>query len=933
MAKIRLYETTKEINKNMKGLSGKLDNLKSDMDQYFQLLNVAKSKAEQKARELEEKRKQEEMIAEVKRKEEESRLDSERQENQQQQEQEQLKKAQWEKEEIERQLKEQQDKEHREIELKKIEQEKKELLEKERLDKLKKAEIKQTEPASEIKPADKRPTTPLQGAQRPNQVQGAQRPNQAQGAQRPNQAQGAQRPNQVQGAQRPNQAQGAQRPNQAQGAQRPNQNQGAQRPNQAQGTQRPTQNQGAPSNTGRNQIPSGQSVDRKPYGGNRQQGQRGDIVDKFMSQPPVAIDKDKVEPSKGSAPRYGDTNRDKNRKSKKDHWQDSNINALNKKSRRPRKDKKAKPATPPPERKKAITMGDFITVKELSERIGIQVSEIIKKLLGLGVLATINQELDYDIANLIASEFDIELERKSVKSFEKQLEDVNTEDAEKDLVERPPVVTVMGHVDHGKTSLLDAIRNANVTGVEAGGITQHIGAYTVNVNDRSITFLDTPGHEAFTSMRARGAQVTDIAILVVAADDGIMPQTIEAINHAKAAEVPIIIAINKMDKPTANPERIKQELTEHGLVVEEWGGDTIAVPVSALKKEGIEDILEMILLVAEVQDLKANPSRFAKGTIIEAELDKGRGPVATILVQNGTLRIGDSIVAGTTYGRVRAMIDDKGRRIKEAGPSIPVEVLGLNEVPDAGDVMYAVEDDKLAKQVSEERRDKFKAQQVNVTSRTSLDELFSQLKEGEVKDLNIIIKADVQGSVEAVRQALEKLSSDQVHVRSIHGGVGAITESDVLLASASNAIITGFNVRPSVNAVELAEREEIDIRTYRVIYNAIEDIEAAMKGLLDPEFKEVVIGHASVRTTFKVSGIGTIAGSYVTDGKITRSAGARVVRDGIVIHEGKIDSLKRFKDDVREVASNYECGIGLENFNDIKEEDVIEAFVMEEIKR
>ncbi|NLB42666.1 MAG: translation initiation factor IF-2, partial [Clostridiales bacterium] len=411
------------------------------------------------------------------------------------------------------------------------------------------------------------------------------------------------------------------------------------------------------------------------------------------------------------------------------------------------------------------------------------------------------------------------------------------------------------------------------------------------------------------------------------------PQTIEAINHAKAAEVPIIIAINKMDKPTANPERIKQELTEHGLVVEEWGGDTIAVPVSALKKEGIEDILEMILLVAEVQDLKANPSRFAKGTIIEAELDKGRGPVATILVQNGTLRIGDSIVAGTTYGRVRAMIDDKGRRIKEAGPSIPVEVLGLNEVPDAGDVMYAVEDDKLAKQVSEERRDKFKAQQVNVTSRTSLDELFSQLKEGEVKDLNIIIKADVQGSVEAVRQALEKLSSDQVRVRSIHGGVGAITESDVLLASASNAIITGFNVRPSVNAVELAEREEIDIRTYRVIYNAIEDIEAAMKGLLDPEFKEVVIGHASVRTTFKVSGIGTIAGSYVTDGKITRNAGARVVRDGIVIHEGKIDSLKRFKDDVREVASNYECGIGLENFNDIKEEDVIEAFVMEEIKR
>ncbi len=864
MAKIRLYETTKEINKNLKGLSGKLDNLKSDMDQYFQLLNVAKSKSEQKARELEEKRKQEEIIAESKRKEEDSRLEAEKLENQRQLEQEQLKNEQLMKEK-ERQEKERQEKEQRERELNRIEQEKKELLEKEQLEKVKIAEAKQKKPEIETKPVDRRTTTPRQN------------------------------------------------------------------------TQRPTQAQVAPSNTGKKQASSVQSggnrVDRKPYGGNKQQGQRGDVIDKFLAQPPATVDKDKVEPSKGSAPRYGDTSRDKNRKNKKDHWQDSNINALNKRTRKPKKDKRAKPLTPPPERKKAITMGDFITVKELSEKIGIQVSEIIKKLLGLGVLATINQELDYDTANLIASEFEIDLERKSVKSFEEQLEDIDIIDADKDLVIRPPIVTVMGHVDHGKTSLLDAIRNAHVTDVEAGGITQHIGAYTVDVNNKSITFLDTPGHEAFTSMRARGAQVTDIAILVVAADDGIMPQTIEAINHAKAAEVPIIVAINKMDKPTSNPERIKQELTEHGLVVEEWGGDTIAVPVSALKKEGIDDILEMILLVAEVQDLKANPDRFAKGTIVEAELDKGRGPVATILVQKGTLRIGDSVVAGTTYGRVRAMIDDKGRRIKEAGPSIPVEVLGLNEVPDAGDVMYAVEDDKLAKQVSEERRDKYKAQQVNVTSRTTLDELFSQLKEGEVKDLNIIIKADVQGSVEAVRQALEKLSNDQVRVKSIHGGVGAITESDVLLASASNAIITGFNVRPSINAVALAEREEIDIRTYRVIYNAIEDIEAAMKGMLDPEFKEVVIGHASVRTTFKVSSIGTIAGSYVTDGKITRSAEVRIVRDGIVIHEGKIDSLKRFKDDVREVASNYECGIGLENFNDIKEGDVIEAFVMEEIKR
>jgi translation initiation factor IF-2 len=434
-------------------------------------------------------------------------------------------------------------------------------------------------------------------------------------------------------------------------------------------------------------------------------------------------------------------------------------------------------------------------------------------------------------------------------------------------------------------------------------------------------------------MRARGAQVTDIAILVVAADDGVMPQTVEAINHAKAAKVPIIVAINKMDKPGANPDRVKQELTEHGLVVEEWGGDTIAVPVSALKKEGIDDILEMILLVSEVQDLKSNPDRLAKGTIVEAQLDKGRGPVATILVQNGTLRIGDSVVAGTTFGRVRAMMDDKGRRIKQAGPSMPVEVLGLNDVPDAGDVMYAVEDDKLAKQVSEERKANMKVQQVKVTSKTTLDELFNQLKEGEVKDLNLIIKADVQGSVEAVHQALEKLSNDQVRVRSIHGGVGAITESDVMLATASNAIIIGFNVRPSANSVELAEKEGIDIRTYRVIYNAIEDIEAAMKGMLDPEFKEVVIGHASVRATFKVSGTGTIAGSYVTDGKITRNAEVRIVRDGIVVHEGKIDSLKRFKDDAREVAANYECGIGLENFNDIKEGDVIEAFVQEEIKR
>lgn len=648
----------------------------------------------------------------------------------------------------------------------------------------------------------------------------------------------------------------------------------------------------------------------------------------------MTADKDKPETGKGPAKSFGDQFKDKNRKSRKDFWEEANPNNLNR-NKRGKKDprRRTQPAQPIPERKKAITMGDIITVKDLSERIGIQVAEIIKKLMGLGILATINQELDYDTASLIAADFNIELERRSVKSFEEILVDVDVEDNPEALVERPPVVTVMGHVDHGKTSLLDAIRNTAVTEQEAGGITQHIGAYQVTVHDKPITFLDTPGHEAFTSMRARGAQVTDTAILVVAADDGVMPQTVEAINHAKAANVPIIVAINKMDKPGANPERVKQELTEHGLLVEEWGGETIAVPVSAVNREGIDTLLEMILLVAEVREHKANPDRLAKGTIIEAQLDKGRGPVATILVQNGTLRVGDSIVAGTAFGRVRAMMDDKGRRIAEAGPSTPVEVLGLSDVPEAGDVMMAVEDDRLAKQVSEERRDRAKELQVKTTSKTSLDELFSQLKEGEVKELNLIIKADVQGSVEAVKQALERLSNDQVRVRSLHGGVGAITESDVMLANASNAIIIGFNVRPSVHTTELAEREKIDIRLYRVIYNAIEDVEAAMKGMLDPEFKEIVLGHAQVRATFKVSGVGTIAGCYVIDGKINRNAQVRIVRDGVVVHEGRIDSLKRFKDDAREVASGYECGIGIEHFNDVKEGDVIEAFLMEEIKR
>ena len=573
-----------------------------------------------------------------------------------------------------------------------------------------------------------------------------------------------------------------------------------------------------------------------------------------------------------------------------------------------------------------------ITVRDLSERIGKPAGEIIKKLMMLGIIATINNELDYDTASLVASEFGVELELKLAETAEDALEKEDVDDAEEDLVPRPPVVTIMGHVDHGKTSLLDYIRKAHVTATEAGGITQHIGAYTVDLDGRQITFLDTPGHEAFTSMRMRGAQATDIAVLVVAADDGVMPQTIEAISHAKAAGVQIIVAINKIDKVGANIERIKQQLTEYELVCEEWGGDTIMVPVSAVTGEGVDQLLEMILLVAEVQDYRANPNRKARGIIIEARLDKGRGPVATVLVKNGTLRVSDTIVAGTAYGRVRAMVNDRGERVKEAGPSQPVEVIGFNDVPEAGDIISAVDDDKLSRQVAEERKDKLRRALIKDQQKTTLDDLFNQISAGQIKDLNLIIKADVQGSVEAVRQSLEKLSNDEVRVRTIHGGVGAITETDVMLASTANAIIIGFNVRPDNNAREMAEREKIDIRLYRVIYQAIEDVENAMKGMLAPKFKEVLLGHAQVRQTFKVSGVGTIAGSYVTDGKIARNAQIRLLRDNVVIHEGKIDSLKRFKDDAKEVNTGYECGIGIENYNDIKENDVIECFVMEEVQ-
>lgn len=582
--------------------------------------------------------------------------------------------------------------------------------------------------------------------------------------------------------------------------------------------------------------------------------------------------------------------------------------------------------------KKPLKIGNTISVKDFSEKTGKTVAEIIKKLLLLGVVATINQDLDYDTASLIADEFGIKIEKAIDKDDEELLLN-DVEDREEDLKPRPPVVTIMGHVDHGKTSLLDAIRQTNVIATEAGGITQHIGAYMVNVEGRKIAFLDTPGHEAFTAMRARGAKVTDIAILVVAADDGVMPQTVEAINHAKAANVTIIVAINKIDKPGANPDRVKQELTEHGLLPEDWGGDTICVPVSAKKKIGIENLLEMVLLVAEMQELKANPNRKAKGTVIEAKLDKSRGPVATVLVQNGTLNAGDFFVVGNTHGKVRTMIDEKGKNVKKAGPSTPVEITGLSEVPDAGDIFIAVEDEKIAKQISDKRKEKYREEHLQSSHKISLDDLFSQIQAGKVKELNLIVKADVQGSVEAVEQSLERLSNDEVKIKAIHGGVGAITETDVMFASASNAIIIGFNVRPQPAAITLAEKDKVDIRLYRVIYDAIEDIESAMKGMLEPEYKEVVLGHAEVRAIFKASSIGTIAGCYVTDGKINRNNDIRVVRDGVVIHEGKISSLKRFKDDAKEVNTGFECGISLEKFNDIKEGDIIESFTMEAVPR
>ncbi len=575
----------------------------------------------------------------------------------------------------------------------------------------------------------------------------------------------------------------------------------------------------------------------------------------------------------------------------------------------------------------AIELDGPLTVKELADKMGREVSEIIKKLMFLGVMATINQEIDVDTATIVAEDFGVEV--TEVEPAEDPTEIKEIEDAPETLQPRPPVVTIMGHVDHGKTSLLDVIRQTNVTAHEAGGITQHIGAYMVRYKGNKITFLDTPGHEAFTAMRLRGAQSTDIAVLVVAADDGVMPQTIEAINHAKSANVPVLVAINKMDKPGANPDHVKQQLAEHGLLPEEWGGDTIMVPVSAKKRQGIDDLLENILLVAEVMELKANPNRHAQGVVIEAKLDKGRGPVCTVLVQKGTLRVGDTIIAGTAFGKVRAMTNERGEKVKAARPSMPVEVLGLSDVPQAGEIMDAV-DDNEARTIAEKRIEKQRVSEMQKTHKVTLDDIFNQIQQGELKDLNIIIKADVQGSVEALRQSLEAIKNPEVRIVIVHAAVGAINESDVMLASASNAIIIGFNVRPDALVRKVAEKENVDLRTYRVIYDAINDVENAMRGMLTPEFKEVILGRAEVRQVISTPKA-IVAGSYVTEGKITNNSEIRLIRDGIVVHEGKVDSLRRFKDEVKEVKSSFECGISIEKYRDIKEGDVIEAYVMEEI--
>lgn len=643
-------------------------------------------------------------------------------------------------------------------------------------------------------------------------------------------------------------------------------------------------------------------------------------------------DKEKQQSKNNSKPtkkkEQNNKGKQQNKNNKTNKNQKNNKNKKNNKNNKPQNEVAETKEMP-----SKITYQEGITVGELAEKLNVESAGIIKKLFLLGIMANINQSLDEETLELIADDYGVEIEKEVVVDEEDLSIYFDDETDDSDAIERPAVVTIMGHVDHGKTTLLDSIRNTKVTEGEAGGITQHIGAYQIENSGKKITFLDTPGHAAFTTMRARGAQVTDITILVVAADDGVMPQTIEAINHAKEAEVPTIVAVNKIDKPTANPDRVMQELTEYGLISEDWGGDTIFVPLSALSGDGIDDLLEMIGLVAEVQELKANPNKQAVGTVIEAELDKSRGPAASLLVQNGTLNVGDAIVVGNTYGRIRAMVNDLGKRIKSAGPSTPVEITGINDVPLAGDRFVVFGDEKQARRIGEARHEASVIQQRQESKNVSLDNLFEQMKQGEMKDLNVIIKGDVQGSVEALAASLMKIDVEGVNVRIIHTAVGAINESDVTLANASNGIIIGFNVRPDAGAKRAAEAENVDMRLHRVIYNVIEEIESAMKGLLDPEFEEQVIGQAEVRQTFKVSKVGTIAGSYVTEGKITRNAGVRVIRDGIVLFEGELDTLKRFKDDAKEVAQGYECGITIEKYNDLKEGDIIEAFEMVEIQR
>lgn len=662
-------------------------------------------------------------------------------------------------------------------------------------------------------------------------------------------------------------------------------------------------------------------------------------LDKIYKQDNKQNDKGQAQQSKNQDQKQDNKKQQSSQKSAQNNNKDSKNNKKQKNKKQNNKNNKKynkqnnKEQQATKETPSKITYQDGITVGELADKLNVESSDVIKKLFLLGIMANINQSLDDETLEVIVDEYGVELEKEEVVDEEDLA--IYFEDAtdDEDAIERPAVVTIMGHVDHGKTTLLDSIRHTKVTAGEAGGITQHIGAYQIENDGKTITFLDTPGHAAFTTMRARGAQVTDITILVVAADDGVMPQTIEAINHAKEANVPTIVAVNKIDKPTSNPDRVMQELTEYGLIPEDWGGDTIFVPLSALSGDGIDNLLEMIVLVSEVQELKANPNNRAVGTVIEAELDKSRGPSASLLVQNGTLNVGDSLVVGNTYGRIRAMVNDLGQRIKTAGPSTPVEITGINDVPQAGDRFVVFSDEKQARRIGEARHEENILQQRQESKNVSLDNLFEQMKQGEMKDLNVIIKGDVQGSVEALAASLMKIDVEGVNVRIIHTAVGAINESDVTLANASNGIIIGFNVRPDSGAKRAAEAENVDMRLHRVIYNVIEEIEAAMKGLLDPEFEEQVIGQAEVRQTFKVSKVGTIAGSYVTDGKITRNAGVRVIRDGVVQFEGELDTLKRYKDDVKEVAQGYECGITVEKFNDLKEGDIIEAYEMVEVER